>query len=68
MAKIWTEIKTYSDGTRGKIIDDGGAFQIHLHRFPGGLAISNYDKKTGGPALNFDGTPQRFTWLTRRPK
>ena len=68
MSSIWSKILTYSNGTKGKIIDDGGRFQIHLHRYPGGLTISNYDKNTGEPARNFDGTPQRFTWPDPKAK
>lgn len=61
---VHTIIKTSKkDGTQIKIIDiEGDRYQLHLHRHPGGLTMSLYDKATGKPALNHDGTPQRFTW------
>jgi hypothetical protein len=58
-----TIIKTLNNGAQVKIIDIAGdPYQMHLHPHPGGWTMSLYDKATGKPALNFDGTPQRFTW------
>jgi hypothetical protein len=56
-------IKKLSDGSVVKIIEAGnGTEQIHIHHHKNGDTISLYDKKTGAPAKNYDGTPQRFTW------
>jgi hypothetical protein len=63
-----SRIKQYRDGSMGKIIEAGdGTQQIHLHSYPGGFTISLYDKRTGSPVPNYDGTPQRFSWPPATP-
>lgn len=59
-----TKIIELKDGSLVKVIDppDEPRFSLHIHSHPGGVTISSYDKATGKPLSNFDGTPQRFTW------
>ena len=57
----FTKIVQLRDGSLDKIINvPGDPYSIHVHYHPGGITISTYDKATGKPLTNFDGTPQRF--------
>ncbi len=50
-------------GNPDKIIESGqGTEQIHVHRHPGGLTISRYDKSTGQVMRDKDGYPERFKY------
>ncbi len=56
-------IRVDKDGNPIKIIESGkGTEQIHVHRHPGGLTISRYDKSTGKVVRDKDGNPERFTF------